>query len=133
MNKRHAKWAEFLQTFTFLAKYKSGKSNVVTDALSRRYFLLNVVEAKVLGFEWVKELYEANEDFKKVYVTCKDGVYRFYVQVEEFLFNGNKLCIPTSPIRQLFIKEAHKGGMACQMGIQMTWEILHGIIIGHKC
>ena len=105
----------------FLAKYKSGKANVVADALLGRHFLLSVVKAKVLGFDWIKELYEAHEDFKEVYVACKDGVHGFHVQVE-----GNKFCIRKSPIRELLIKEAHGGGMAGHIRIQKTWEILQG-------
>ena len=56
LNSRHAKWVEFLQTFNFSSKYKSGKANVVADALSRRHNFLGVVEAKILGFELIKEL-----------------------------------------------------------------------------
>ncbi|XP_074303235.1 uncharacterized protein LOC141637674 [Silene latifolia] len=37
LNQRHAKWVEFLQSFTFSSKYKTGASNVVADALSRRH------------------------------------------------------------------------------------------------
>jgi len=40
LNKRHAKWVEFLKQFPYIIKYKKGKSNVVADALSRRYTLL---------------------------------------------------------------------------------------------
>lgn len=36
LNARHAKWIELLQAFQFLIKHKSGKSNQVADALSRR-------------------------------------------------------------------------------------------------
>jgi len=35
LNKRHAKWVEFLEQFPYIIKYKKGKSNVVADALSR--------------------------------------------------------------------------------------------------
>ncbi|XP_040966211.1 uncharacterized protein [Gossypium hirsutum] len=39
LNKRHAKWVEYLESFPYVIKYKKGKENVVADALSRRYAL----------------------------------------------------------------------------------------------
>ncbi|KAF8116417.1 hypothetical protein N665_0018s0027 [Sinapis alba] len=51
LNKRHAKWVEFLETFPYVIHYKQGKENVVVDALSRRYFLMSSIETKLLGFE----------------------------------------------------------------------------------
>uniref|UniRef100_A0A2N9FAG5 Reverse transcriptase n=1 Tax=Fagus sylvatica TaxID=28930 RepID=A0A2N9FAG5_FAGSY len=36
LNKRHAKWVEFIETFPYVIRYKQGKENVVVDALSRR-------------------------------------------------------------------------------------------------
>ncbi|KAL4324315.1 hypothetical protein GQ457_11G026210 [Hibiscus cannabinus] len=35
LNKRHAKWVEFLESFPYVIRYKKGKDNVVADALSR--------------------------------------------------------------------------------------------------
>ncbi|XP_074299024.1 uncharacterized protein LOC141630032 [Silene latifolia] len=55
LNQRHAKWVEFLQSFTFSSKYKTGSSNVVADALSRRHSLLIELDARILGFEHIKE------------------------------------------------------------------------------
>ncbi|XP_057485167.1 uncharacterized protein LOC130771560, partial [Actinidia eriantha] len=37
LNKRHARWVEFIETFPYVIRYKQGKENVVADALSRRY------------------------------------------------------------------------------------------------
>jgi len=39
LNKRHAKWMEFLEQFPFVIKYKKGSTNIVADALSRRHVL----------------------------------------------------------------------------------------------
>ncbi|XP_052490767.1 uncharacterized protein LOC128043016 [Gossypium raimondii] len=36
LNKRHAKWVEYLESFPYVIKYKKGKENVVADALLRR-------------------------------------------------------------------------------------------------
>ncbi|GKV23267.1 hypothetical protein SLEP1_g33016 [Rubroshorea leprosula] len=37
LNRRHAKWVEFLETFPYVIKYKQGKENIVADALSHRF------------------------------------------------------------------------------------------------
>jgi hypothetical protein len=46
LNKRHAKWVEFIETFPYVIRYKQGKENVVADALSRRYALLSMLDTK---------------------------------------------------------------------------------------
>jgi hypothetical protein len=51
LNRRHAKWCEFIETFPYIVKYKKGKGNVVADALSRRHALLTQLDAKILGLE----------------------------------------------------------------------------------
>ncbi|RVW69177.1 Retrovirus-related Pol polyprotein from transposon 297 [Vitis vinifera] len=48
-----------------------GKENIVTDALSRRYALVSTLNAKLLGFEYVKELYANDDDFASVYGACE--------------------------------------------------------------
>ena len=55
LNKRHARWVEFIEKFPYVIKYKQGKENMVADALSRRYVLLSTLETKLLGFEFIKD------------------------------------------------------------------------------
>ena len=43
LNRKHAKWMEFIETFPYVIKYKQGKENIVADALSRRYALINTL------------------------------------------------------------------------------------------
>jgi hypothetical protein len=50
LNKRHARWVEFKETFPYVIRYKQGKEKVVADALSRRYAILSTLDAKLLGF-----------------------------------------------------------------------------------
>ena len=40
LNQKHAKWVEFLQSFTFMLKHISGKSNHLVDALRRRTLIV---------------------------------------------------------------------------------------------
>ena len=58
---------EFIEIFPYVIKYKQGKENIVVDALSRRYALVSTLNAKLLGFEYVKELYVNNDDFVSVF------------------------------------------------------------------
>ena len=48
------KWVEYLQSFTFVIKHKSGITNRVADALSRRHSLLTEMKVEVLGFDEMK-------------------------------------------------------------------------------
>nr|GMC60080.1 Zinc finger, CCHC-type [Ipomoea batatas] len=48
LNKMHARWAAYLEQFTFLLKHKSGATNRVADALSRRRSLLIVMQVDLL-------------------------------------------------------------------------------------
>jgi len=57
LNTRQANWVEFLQSYISSCKYKSGKENIIVDALSRRYALLPVLEARILDFYSIKALY----------------------------------------------------------------------------
>jgi len=81
LNKRHAKWMEFIEPFPYVIKYKKGKENIVTDALSRRYALLYSLDAKLIGFEYVKELYEHDFDFAQIFVACERGHSRIFIEL----------------------------------------------------
>jgi hypothetical protein len=41
LNRCHAKWVEFIESFHYIVKHKNGKNNVIADALSRRYTMLS--------------------------------------------------------------------------------------------
>uniref|UniRef100_A0A2N9GZ68 Retrotransposon gag domain-containing protein n=1 Tax=Fagus sylvatica TaxID=28930 RepID=A0A2N9GZ68_FAGSY len=67
--------ASFYQRFvkdfsTMVAPLTEVKENIVADALSRRYVLLTSMSAKMLGFEYVKDIYTNDADFSDVYKAC---------------------------------------------------------------
>ena len=57
LNKRHVRWMEFRETFPYVIRYKQGKEHIIANALSRRFVLISTLDAKLLGFELIKELY----------------------------------------------------------------------------
>ncbi|XP_019104879.1 uncharacterized protein LOC109134920 [Beta vulgaris subsp. vulgaris] len=120
LNVRHAKWVEFFQAFTFASKYKEGKENVVADALSRRGYLLAVMEARLLGFEILKQYYSNDHDFKEIIATPQGS----YVIQDRFLFKENRLCVPKCSVRELLIREMHAGGITGHFGVHKTYDLL---------
>jgi hypothetical protein len=95
LNRRHAKWSEFIESFPYIVKYKKRKYNVVANALSRRHILLSQLDAKILGLESIKELYAKDSYFCEPFAKCSKGKgwEKFHLH-DGFLFRANKLCIP---------------------------------------
>ncbi|KAK9177819.1 hypothetical protein WN943_027008 [Citrus x changshan-huyou] len=85
---------EFIEPFPYVIKYKQGKENVVADALSRRYALISTLNAKLLGFEYIKELYVNDPDFANVFNACEKVAF------------------------------AHGGGLMGHFGIAKTLDVL---------
>jgi hypothetical protein len=96
LNRKHAKWVEFIETFHYVIKYKQGKENIVDNALLRRYALVFTLNVKLLGFEYIRELYANDDDFASMY---------------GYLFRGNQFCVPNSSMHKLLVREAHAGGL----------------------
>ncbi|WVZ81234.1 LOW QUALITY PROTEIN: hypothetical protein U9M48_028633 [Paspalum notatum var. saurae] len=125
LNKRHAKWVEFIESFPYIIKHKKGKDNVIADALSRRYTLLSQLDHRIFGLETIKGLYAADFDFKEAFQNCREGrTWNKYVLNDGLLFRANKLCVPDSSVRLLFLQEAHGGGLMGHFGVKKTTEVL---------
>ena len=96
------KWVEFLQSYTFVLKHRSWKSNRVVDALSRRQSFLTEMQVEVVGFNEFKELDEGDPNFGDAWRDCKSPIaidrkkWLDYLIQYSMLFRGNTLCIPIS-------------------------------------
>jgi hypothetical protein len=67
LNKHHAKWVEFIETFSYIIQHKKWKENVIADVLSRRYTMLSQLDHKIFCLKSIKELYATDVDFKDAY------------------------------------------------------------------
>ena len=124
LNKRHARWVEFLEQFPYVIKHKQGKANIVADALSRRHSLLSILETKFLSFDHIKELYPRDVDFSSILSECHQGAYKDFYLLNQYLFKGKRLCIPQGSLRASLIREAHEGGLMGHFGPNKTLEVL---------
>ena len=65
------KWVEYLRSFTFVIKHKSGVTNQIADALSGRHSLLKKMKVEILGFDEMKELYDNEPNFSEKWRECR--------------------------------------------------------------
>jgi hypothetical protein len=125
LNKRHAKWVEFIETFPYIIKHKKGKDNVIADALSRCYTMLSQLDHNFFGLESIKELYATDFDFKDAYENYREGrTWNKYVLHDSLLYRANKFCVPASSIHLLLLQEVHGGGLMGHFRVKKTKDVL---------
>ena len=125
LNRRHAKWVEFIESFPYIIQHKKGKDNVIADALSRRYVLLSQLDCRIFGLESIKEQYALDPEFKDALLNCREGrSWNKFVLNDGFLFRANRLCIPVGSVRLLLLQEAHGGGLMGHFGAKKTEDVL---------
>ena len=128
LNQKHAKWVEFLQSFTFVIKHTSGKLNKVVDALSRVNLIMQELQAGVVGFEEMVDMYKEDTKFKEIYAAVKNPAVHNRSQWLDYLIQGgllfksNKLCIPKCSMMENIIKEKHSGGLPGHFRQDMTFS-----------
>jgi hypothetical protein len=125
LNRRHAKWVEFIESFPYIIKHKNEKDNVIAHALSCRYTMLSQLDFNIFGLQIVKDLYVDNTDFKDVFTYCVNGKpWRKFHMQDRFLFRTSKLCVSASSVCLLLLHEAHGGSLMGHFGIYKTQEVL---------
>ena len=83
----------------------------MADALSRRYAIVSTLNAKLLGFEYVKKLYANDDDFANVYGACEKAAFSKFYRLDGYLFRENRLCVPNSSMCELLVREACEDGL----------------------
>ncbi|KAK8934500.1 hypothetical protein KSP39_PZI014301 [Platanthera zijinensis] len=117
--RRHAKWAAFLQEYTFHIRHKPGVTNRVADALSRRAHLLGSLHLRLTDLDSQKESYATDPDFSIIWAECQphgaDPTGHFCIH-GGFLFKGTRLCICQGPLRETLLAELHSAGLGGHVG-----------------
>jgi hypothetical protein len=121
LSARHAKWAAFVQQFSFTIKHKSGALNKVADTLSRKTSLLTTMKSEVIGFELLKDSLSTNPFFGPILEDVSTRAQGGFVLHNGFLFKGTQLCIPKGSLRLKIIKERHDEG---HMGRDKTFQLV---------
>ncbi|KAM1151902.1 hypothetical protein ACFX19_035174 [Malus domestica] len=121
LSARHAKWAVYLQEFTFVLKHKVDVQNQVANALCRRKYLLGSMRIQVLGFDSLKDLLKTDPFFSTIVEDVEDGTRTDHVLHERFLFKENQLCILESSLRLRIIQDLHNEG---HVGRDKTFELV---------
>jgi hypothetical protein len=68
LNKYHAKWVEFIESYPYVIKCKKVKENVVADALSRKNnILLRRIDTHILGLDEINDLYPSDPFFGEIF------------------------------------------------------------------
>jgi hypothetical protein len=125
LNRRHAKWVKFIESFPYVIKYKKGKDNVIADALSRHYTMLSQLDFNFFGLETIKEQYLHDAEFKDVLHNCRDGrTWNKFILNYEFVFCANKLCILDCSVCLLLLQEVHGGGLMGHFGVKKMEDVL---------
>ena len=107
-----------LQSFSISSKHNYSNTNVVVHALSKKYILLSILEARILIFKVIKDVYKNDNEFKVLLEEHSlQAPYKVY---DGFIFRGGKLCIPKCPFRELSIMKAHGRSIEGHFGIKKT-------------
>jgi hypothetical protein len=103
LNKQHAKWVEFIESFSYIIMYTKGKDNVVADAPSQKSMLLTQLDVKVPGLEHLRDLYATDPEFLAPYRLFTDGKAweKYHICVQ--MFRANKLCVLESSMHLLLL------------------------------
>jgi hypothetical protein len=97
---------------------------VVVDALSRRYALISMLNARLMGFEQGKDQYANDSYFANVVAECAKGACDGFFMHEGYLFKMGRMCIPSCSLQELIVREAHGGGLSGHFEEKKTYELL---------
>ncbi|XP_042972943.1 uncharacterized protein LOC122304742 [Carya illinoinensis] len=89
----------------------------VADALSRRYALLSILDTKLLGFEYIKDLYAQDSDFGDVFNACEKVAFGKFYRYDGMM--APKDIVFDSETMWIQLHNIPLGGMTRQTGLKI--------------
>jgi len=74
-------------------------------------FLLSTLNVRMLGFEYVNELYMNDGDFANIFNACEYSTISKFYRLDRYLLKKNHLCVPLSSMHELLVRESYKDGL----------------------
>ena len=100
-----------------MIRYKSRVDNKISNALSRRVSLLISLQSEIIEFEFLKELYEEDEDFAEIWEKCSSRhPTRDFNILDVFLLKGSRLSVPKTFLRENVIRHLYGGRLGRHFG-----------------
>jgi hypothetical protein len=120
---RHAKWAAYVQQFSFTIKDKLGALNKVIEVLSQKSTLLTTMKSEVIDFEFLNDYLSTDSLFGPIVGDVSLRVGGDFGLHNGFLFKGTQLCILYCNLQLKIIQERHnEGHMGQDKTIQLVAE-----------
>jgi len=87
MNRRHVKLVEFIKIFSYVIKYKQDTKNIIANVLSQMHVILNTLNTRLLGFDYVKELYILMILISMIFISnvSLQQLMDFYLKIKYYL------------------------------------------------
>ena len=83
-----------LKHFLMLSNTSKVRKYMVADALSRRYALLSILDTKLLGFEYIKDLYAGDYNLCDMFNACEKWLLVSFISMKDFCFGKiNYVCL----------------------------------------
>jgi len=123
------RWASYFEQFNFVIRHKSGVDNKVPDALSRMVQLLVTLQSEIIGFDFLKELYEKDEDFEEIWESVRQGNPWKTAILWTISFQRKSACVLRTSLREV-IRDFYMGaGLEGTLEETRRWLVMKRDII----
>ena len=131
MGEEQQRWVAKLLGFDFAIRYKVGKDNRATDALSRKLYYNAISAVTFLDWEGLEEEIQQDSKLKKILQALlqgKDILEGFELKGGRLYYKGRVVIPKSSPRIPLILQEFHNPAMGGHSGFFRTYKRIAGLL-----